>query len=63
MEKITLINPWTHQPTTQEMTLDEIFEWGRKNVHPMNRPEWLKAARIAYQKQDGATLGMMIIGS
>lgn len=61
--KVTLINPWTHQPTERKMTWAQIYHWAKENVHFADFGDWLKAARVAFNADDGATLGKMIIGS
>lgn len=63
MTIVTLINPWTHQPTKQTMTWEQIVAWAHEHIHEDNIDDWVNEALSAYNANDGATLGRMIIGS
>lgn len=59
---IALVNPWNGSDA-KRMTWAEIVTWCESNVHESSREEWLREAGKAFDSDDGATLGKMIIGS
>lgn len=59
---VYIINPWTGQ-TSSPLTWAEVRKWAKAHVHKSDLPAWTKAARIAFEADDGITLGRMIIGA
>jgi hypothetical protein len=60
--EIGLINPWSGS-VGRVMTWPDILTWAAENLRPEERKSWLQRARRAIRRNDGKTLGIMIIGS
>jgi len=60
--EIELINPWSGA-VGRVMTWANILAWARENLKKSERHAWLQRARRAMRRNDGKTLGIMIIGS
>lgn len=59
---VTLVNPWSHVDT-DAMTWAQIVNWAKSHVHQRDYDHWIEAAKVAWEANDGETLGQMIIGS
>jgi len=63
-DSVQLINPWSGAaPEEYCLSWSQIVDWAGDHVHESDRDEWLAIAKTTYDRDDGETLGLLIIGS
>jgi hypothetical protein len=62
-DTVGLENPWSQAGTPEPWTWAQIKQWARDHVHHSDRHNWLRVARRAFDRRDGAKLGIMVLGS
>ena len=62
-DTVGLENPWSQAGTPEPWTWAQIKQWALDHVHHSDRHNWLRVARRAFDRQDGAKLGIMVLGS
>lgn len=60
---VGLENPWSQAGTPEPWTWAQIKQWALDHVHHSDRHNWLRVARRAFARRDGAKLGIMVLGS